>query len=66
MCLCAGHHTLLSTFSAHKTPIDFITFIRGVRGDTWYKRLQLKANNPAKLDYNLELLYLKNELKKYE
>jgi len=65
VCLCAGHHTLLN-WSAHKAPIEFIEWIREQRGETWYQRLRLKANQTVRPDYNLEKLYLEKKMKKYE
>ena len=41
--LCSGHHVLLSTFSAHKTPAEFIEWIKEYRGIEWYERLRAKA-----------------------
>lgn len=66
VCLCSGHHSLQSNFSAHKTPLDFMEWIRARRGETWYKTLQLKANATSKMDYKLEKLYLLQELNKYK
>lgn len=62
-CLCAGCHALSSTFSAHKTPIEFVEWIKDKRGETWYVRLRMKANSISKVDLMLEKLYLENELK---
>ena len=65
-CLCAGHHTLSSTLSAHKTPIEFIEFLREKRGEEWYKILRLRAMTlAAGLDKKLIKVYLKQEIKKY-
>ena len=41
-CLCSSHHTL-GNFSAHKSPMLFIEFIREKRGEEWYQRLRDKA-----------------------
>jgi len=43
ICLCSGHHTLKSDFSAHKTPADFIEWIKEYRGLEWYEELRRKA-----------------------
>ena len=43
ICLCAGHHTLKSDFSAHKTPADFIEWVKEHRGIAWYEDLRLRA-----------------------
>ena len=41
-CLCSGHHTLNSTFSAHKTPADFVDWAIEKRGQEWYDRIKAK------------------------
>lgn len=43
VCLCAGHHTLKSDFSAHKTPMEFVIWVRQYRGEEWYQDLLQKA-----------------------
>jgi hypothetical protein len=64
MCLCPFHHSL-GNDSAHKSP-DFKDIIikAGVRTKEFYKMLTTRANNTAKLDKNLILLDLRNELNK--
>lgn len=44
VCLCVAHHTLSSSFSAHKTPAEFIEWIKERRGEEWYMSLRRKAN----------------------
>ena len=41
--LCSGCHTMSSIFSAHKTPLEFIEWIREFWGEEWYERLRAKA-----------------------
>lgn len=66
ICLCAGHHSL-NNDSAHKNPDFKETIIKNkVRTKNFWDILERKAKIPAKLDLKLELLYLKNELKKYD
>jgi len=65
-CLCAGHHTLNSIFSAHKTPFEFTEWITAKRGNEWRARLQQKANSYFKQDLFFELKYLEQELKKLQ
>jgi hypothetical protein len=48
ICLCSGHHTLSSKFSAHKTPLEFTEFIIEKRGEAWYNKLREKANSVVK------------------
>ena len=43
--LCSGCHTMSSKFSAHKTPIEFIEWIKGKWGEEWYERLRAKARS---------------------
>ena len=43
----AGCHTLNNN-SAHKNPIEFIEWLREVRGIKWYKDLRKKANEIKK------------------
>lgn len=45
--VCVGHH-VFGLFSAHKSPIEFIEWLKGQRGEEWYQRLREKAN------YNIE------------
>lgn len=49
VCLCVGHHVFSSSFSAHKTPLEFIEWIKSVRGEVWFHVLRLKANQTVKL-----------------
>ena len=41
--LCSGCHTMSSRFSAHKTPLEFVLWIKEKRGDEWFNRLREKA-----------------------
>ena len=45
--LCSGHHTL-NTWSAHKSPIWFIEWVKRQRGVEWYENLKVKANQIKK------------------
>lgn len=51
ICLCSWHHTLLSNFSAHKTPLEFAEWIISVRWEKWYFELKLKKNKVFDGDY---------------
>lgn len=42
--LCSGCHTMSSKFSAHKTPLEFIEFVKELWGEEWYERLRKKSN----------------------
>lgn len=41
--LCAGHHNFSTQFSAHKTPVEFVEWIKELKGEEWYNRLRTKA-----------------------
>jgi hypothetical protein len=49
ICLCVGHHTFSSSFSAHKTPTEFTEWIKEKRGEDWYVRLRISAHSISKL-----------------
>jgi len=63
VCLNAGYHTLSSNFSAHKTPIEFIDWIKNKRGLKWLEDLRIKSNENGKL-HDFEKKILLQELKK--
>ena len=48
ICLCSGHHTLISSFSAHKSPMEFTIYIKEKRGEEWFNRLRRKAKQVVK------------------
>ena len=55
-CLCSGHHTLSSTFSAHKTPANFVEWAIETRGLDWYANLKKRHNTITILsDFELEM-----------
>jgi len=64
VCLCAGHHVFSSTFSAHKTGMEFAAWIIERRGDGWYNKLRLKAHTASKPDFEELYKTLKVELDK--
>ena len=43
--LCVAHHTLSSAFSAHKTPVEFIDWLREQNGEEWLESLRRKAKH---------------------
>ena len=49
ICLCASHHVLSSTFSAHKTPLEFIRWLDNYKGEDYMDRLMIRANTTSKL-----------------
>lgn len=68
ICLCVGHHTFSSTFSAHKTPLEFIRWLDEYKGKEFMDLLMIKANQTSKLfDFEKKLLLeeLNKEIHKY-
>lgn len=51
--LCSGHHTLNSTFSAHKTPQDFSEFIEKYLGEDRLDELRALAHSAEKRDRDI-------------
>lgn len=47
--LCVAHH-VFGNFSAHKSPIEFLEWLKGVRGEEWYARLRKNAYAVGKVD----------------
>lgn len=70
VCLCVGHHTFSSSFSAHKTPTEFTEWIKQKRGACWFDSLRLSAHKTMKWTNWEKKIVLKdlmeqiNELKK--
>jgi len=48
VCLTASHHVLSSGFSAHKTPTEFVEWIKIKRGNLWYNELRKRASQTKK------------------
>jgi len=42
-CLCSGCHTLSSSFSAHKTPLEFVDWLYKTKGEAFIDNLRKKA-----------------------
>jgi len=61
--LCAGHHTLSSAFSAHKTPLEFTDWLYRYRGEENINLLRIRANQISKL-HAFEKKYLLLDLQK--
>lgn len=47
VCVCVLHH-VFGLFSAHKSPIEFIEWLKEKRGIEWYERLRIKAREISK------------------
>lgn len=68
ICLCVGHHTFSSSFSAHKTPLEFVQWLTSYKGQEFIDRLQIKANGISKLktfEKEFILKELQTEIKEY-
>lgn len=61
--LCVAHHVFSSTFSAHKTSLEFADWIRNKKGDKYIDNLRLKANSISKL-FKFEKEILLEDLRK--
>lgn len=63
VCLCASHHTLNSSFSAHKTGTEFTLWLYETKGKNFMDILRVKANSTSKL-FKFEKELLLKELEK--
>jgi hypothetical protein len=69
VCLCVGHHTFSSTFSAHKTPLEFVDWLTRKKGESFIMKLRVRANALSKLmTFEKEILLqeLKKEIEAYD
>lgn len=69
VCLCVGHHTFSSKFSAHKTGVEFTEWLFKKKGEDFMTLLRIKANSLSKLTiFEKEMLLkeLKDEIKNLE
>ncbi len=67
--LCVGHHTFSSTFSAHKTPLEFIKWLENYKGTDYIDDLTIRANMTLKLHKHEKeemLEELNKQIKEYE
>jgi hypothetical protein len=67
VCLCVGHHTFSSKFSAHQTPTEFTYWLHRIYGDLFMEELSVKAHGTKKwtIYEKEELLKELNEKIKY-
>jgi len=57
--LCSSHHTLNSSFSAHKTPRSFFRWLEEKRGEKFVDDLEVRSQMIAKgIDYKIIKIYL--------
>lgn len=69
ICLCVGHHTFSSTFSAHLTPTEFTYWLERYKGKNFIDLLTIKSNSVHKLHpFEKEILLkdLNNQISEYE
>jgi len=59
ICLCCGCHILNSTFSAHKTPLEFVEWLVEYRSEDSINSLKRKGINTDKVDRDEKLVELK-------
>ncbi len=67
--LCVGHHVFSSTFSAHKTPLEFIKWLENYKGTDYIDDLTIRANMTLKLHKHEKeemLEELNKQIKEYE
>lgn len=62
ICLCASHHVLNTSFSAHKTPTEFTYWLENLKGREWIEDLN-KRNKTLKKWTKWEKEELLEELK---
>ena len=66
--LCFGHHVGYSTFSAHKTPLDFFRWLYKYKGNDFVDRIEFKSKGLGKFttfEKEIMLKELQEEIKKY-
>jgi 5-methylcytosine-specific restriction endonuclease McrA len=51
--LCSKHHVFSTEFSAHKTPAEFIEWVKEKKGLEWYESLRIKAREVFKKNAQL-------------
>ena len=69
LCLCIGHHTMSSKFSAHGNPIAFTYWLEERKGRDFIDELSVKAHSTkkwAKFEKEELLIELNNEIKGYD
>ena len=69
LCLCVGHHTMSTKFSAHGNPIAFTYWLEEYKGSDFIDELSKKAHSTKKwFKFEKEELLkeLEDEIKKYE
>lgn len=60
--LCVYHHTFSSSFSAHKTGIEFTYWLEEKRGKNWLNKLRMLANQTSHYNKSDKELILKGLL----
>lgn len=65
ICLCVGHHTMSSKFSAHGNAIAFTYWLEEYKGKDFVEKLSIKAHSTVKMtnqDKEDLLVELNNEI----
>ena len=63
VCLCVAHH-VFGNLSAHKSPVEFVEWLKDIRGETWYAVLRARANVISKnIDFEAVKEYLTEGIK---
>ena len=66
-CLCVGCHVFSSSFSAHKTPAEFVEWAVEKRGTQWYETVKERKNTVIKFtDDDYEEIALKLKQKTFD
>lgn len=55
ICLCVSHH-VFGLFSAHKSPIEFVEWIKEKRGVEWYEDIRVRAKQIVLVNENFREL----------
>lgn len=69
ICLCAGHHTLSSQFSAHQTGNEFFLWLETIKGREWIEMMSKRSQEVYKVtsEWLQEIIkYLQKQLDEYE
>lgn len=61
ICLCAGHHTMSSNFSAHKTPLEFAEWVINKKWKERYDNMKRKSKMLWDKDYDKVMKYLEDK-----
>lgn len=66
MALCSKHHLYTAHTKQPQEQIKWYEWVKSVRGEDIWDRLDLMRKNPSKSDLTLVIIFLKKELLRYE